>query len=564
VKPRRHEIAALVLVIALPSGPVGAQVPGVPQDRPSERPLPLPRPEPQRPAPQIELPPLELVPGESRALPGLRVTVNEFRFVGNTAFSSVELASVAAPYRGREIGSDDLEALRIALTRHYIERGFINSGALLPDQEVTQGVITFQIVEGRLTGIEVHGSRRLRESYVRDRVALAAGPPMNVYAIRDRLFLLQQDPRIQRLDAALLPGTRPGEATLRVDVDEAPSRRAYFTLNNHRPPSVGAEQAEIELLDYNLLGFGDSLALRGGVTQGSNDVDLTYAIPFNARDTALQFRYAKTNSTVVEAPFEQLDVKNISQTIGIGLWYYPHKTPQEEIGLGFTFELRENRSYLLGEPFAFSPGTPPDGKVRLSVLRFAQTWLKHDPERVFAARSTFSAGIDAFDATINPASEPDGRFLAWLGQLQYVERLFARRDELVIRTDAQLTDDPLFSLEQFSVGGANSVRGYRENQLVRDNGLYTSIEYRLTLWSDPGRGHRVQLAGFYDRGRSWNRERPTPEPEVLASVGVGLRATYYPWLDFELYYGRRLKNIGNTGNDLQDRGIHFQLRARVW
>ena len=564
MKLRRRASVALVLGISWLCGPLEAQVPGVPQDRPSERPLPLPKVEPERPAPKIELPPLEFGPDEKQPLPGLRVRVTEFRFVGNTVFTAEELASIAAPYRGRDIGSDDLETIRIALTRHYVERGFINSGAVLPDQEVSAGVVTFQIIEGRLTGIEVKGNRRLRESYIRERVALAAGPPMNVYAIRDRLFLLQQDPRIQRLDAALLPGTRPGEATLRVDVDEAPSRRAYLTFNNHRPPSVGAERGEVELLDYNLLGFGDSLALRGGLTQGSKDVDLTYAIPLNARDTALQFRYAQTSSTVVEPPFDQIDVKNNSQTAGVGVWHYPHKTPQEEVGLGLTFEQRQNRSYLLGEPFAFSPGTPPDGRVRLSVLRFAQSWLKHDPESVFAARSTFSAGFDAFNATVNTGSEPDARFLAWLGQLQWVERLFARRDELVIRADAQLANDPLLSLEQFSVGGANSVRGYRENQLVRDNGLFTSIEYRLTVWSDPGRGHRVQLAGFYDSGRSWSRERPTPEPEVLASVGVGLRATYYPWLDFELYYGRRLKDIGNTGNDLQDRGIHFQLRARVW
>ena len=183
---------------------------------------------------------------------------------------------------------------------------------------------------------------------------------------------------------------------------------------------------------------------------------------------------------------------------------------------------------------------------------------------MFAARSTFSGGIDAFDATIDSASEPDGRFYAWLGQLQWVERLFERRDELVMRVDTQFAGDPLPSLEQFSVGGAHSVRGYRENQLVRDNGVFTSIEYRLTAWSDPGRGHRVQLAAFYDRGRSWNRDRPTPEPKVLASAGIGLRATYYPWLNFEIYYGKPRTDVAGANDDLQDKGIHFQLRAQLW
>ena len=560
----RHGTVVSVICMVLLCGSSAVEAVEVPQDRPSERPLQLPESAPEQPAPVLDLPPLDLGPGTQPALPAMRVHIHDFRFTGNTAIASDELDAVVAAYRGRELSNDDFEVIRVALTRHYIKRGFINSGAVLPDQEIKAGIITFQIIEGRISRIDVIGSRRLPESYVHDRVALDAGPPVNVYAIRDRLYLLQQDPRIRRLDAALLPGTRPGEAILRIDLDEALSQRVWFTVNNYRPPSVGAERAEVELFDYNLLGYGDTFGLRGGVTEGSDDLDLNYAIPLNARDTALQLRYARNRSAVVESPFDQLDVQSRSQTIGIGVWHFLHKAPQEEVGLGVTFEQRQSRSYLLGEPFAFSPGTPANGRVRLSALRFAQSWLTHNPDRVLSARSTFSVGVDAYDPTLNSSGEPDARFLAWLGQLQWVERLFARHDELVTRVDTQVTDDPMLSLEQFSVGGAHSVRGYRENQLVGDNGLVASMEYRLSLWSDPGRGHRVQLAGFFDWGRSWNRERPTPEPEVLASIGAGLRATYYPWLDFELYYGSRLKKVAEQNNDLQDRGVHFQLRARVW
>jgi len=564
VSIHRHGTVVSVICMVLLCGSSAVEAVEVPQDRPSERPLQLPESAPEQPAPVLDLPPLDLGPGTQPALPAMRVHIHDFRFTGNTAIASDELDAVVAAYRGRELSNDDFEVIRVALTRHYIKRGFINSGAVLPDQEIKAGIITFQIIEGRISRIDVIGSRRLPESYVHDRVALDAGPPVNVYAIRDRLYLLQQDPRIRRLDAALLPGTRPGEAILRIDLDEALSQRVWFTVNNYRPPSVGAERAEVELFDYNLLGYGDTFGLRGGVTEGSDDLDLNYAIPLNARDTALQLRYARNRSAVVESPFDQLDVQSRSQTIGIGVWHFLHKAPQEEVGLGVTFEQRQSRSYLLGEPFAFSPGTPANGRVRLSALRFAQSWLTHNPDRVLSARSTFSVGVDAYDPTLNSSGEPDARFLAWLGQLQWVERLFARHDELVTRVDTQVTDDPMLSLEQFSVGGAHSVRGYRENQLVGDNGLVASMEYRLSLWSDPGRGHRVQLAGFFDWGRSWNRERPTPEPEVLASIGAGLRATYYPWLDFELYYGSRLKKVAEQNNDLQDRGVHFQLRARVW
>ena len=563
MKTYRHAIVAPAISMVLLCASI-AQAVEVPQDRPSERPLPLPGVGLEEAPPLLELPPLDPDLGETPALPALRIRVDDFRFIGHTAFTDAELGSVTAAYRGRDLGSDDLEAIRVALTRYYIERGFINSGAILPDQDVTTGIITFQIIEGRLSRIEVRGHRRLPESYIRKRVALVAGPPANVYAIRDRLFLLQQDPRIQRLDAALLPGARPGEATLRIDLDEAPTRRLYLSINNHRPPSVGATRAEIEFTDYNLLGYGDTLGLRGGATDGSDDLDFSYALPLDARDTTLQFRYARGNSVVVEPPFEQIDITSRSQTVGLGLWHFPYKSPRDEFGLGLTLEQRQSRSFLLGEPFAFSPGTPADGRVRVSAVRFAQSWLTNNPARVLAARSTFSVGVDALDATLNPAGQPDARFLVWLGQFQWVERLFVRRDELVTRIDTQIANDPLLSLEQFSVGGARSVRGYRENYLVRDNGLFASLEYRFTLWSNTNHGHRVQLASFFDWGRSWNREQASPEPKVLASVGVGVRATYHPRVDFELYYGSRLKKVEKRDEDWQDKGIHFQLRARLW
>jgi hemolysin activation/secretion protein len=102
---------------------------------------------------------------------------------------------------------------------------------------------------------------------------------------------------------------------------------------------------------------------------------------------------------------------------------------------------------------------------------------------------------------------PDGEFFAWLGQFQWVRRFDPWGAQLVFRTDVQLAEDPLLSLEQFAMGGHATVRGYRENELVRDNGIISSLEVRVPLWSDtPGRP-MVELAPFFDWGNSWNTDR---------------------------------------------------------
>lgn len=538
------------------------QVPNVPMDRPGERPLPSPDAEPS-PVPKIDLPPIDVAPYEGRKPSALRVRVTAFRFVGNTVFSNAELAEVVAAYVDRDIDTEDLETIRLALTRHYVDRGFINSGAIIPDQDVASGIITLQLVEGRLSSIAVVGNQRLRQSYIEDRIRLGAGPPLNVYAIRDQLFVLQQDPRIRKIDAALAPGLRPGEATLRIDVEEESSRRLYLNVNNHRPPSVGATGAELEFVDNNLLGVGDTVGLRYGLTRGLDNVDLSYAVPVNARDTSVTLRYAHSDSDVVETPFSALDIKSKSENIGLGVWHPYHKTPRAEHGFGVLLERRRSQTFLLNEPFAFELGADLQGRSRVTALRLQQSWLTHEPVRVLAARSTFSIGIDALDASMNGV-EPDGRFIAWLGQFQWAERLLERREEFVVRADVQLANEALLSLEQFPVGGANSVRGYRQNQLVRDNGMFASFEYRWPLFLDPDSSHRLQFAAFADLGRSWNSDRPTPSPETLSSVGVGLRGMYAKRVEYQLYVGYGLRDVDQPSYDLQDDGVHFQLRAQLW
>ena len=157
-------------------------------------------------APRQVLPPLPpSPPGASRQLPMARVFVREIRVTGNTAFSDAELAQVIAPYVGRELTTEELEALRLTLTRLYVNRGYLNSGVIIPDQTVSEGVITLHVIEGELGRIEVQGNRWFRSDYIRKRLALGIEPPLNIGTLQERLQLLRQDARIEQLNAELRP-----------------------------------------------------------------------------------------------------------------------------------------------------------------------------------------------------------------------------------------------------------------------------------------------------------------------------------------------------------------------
>jgi hemolysin activation/secretion protein len=539
-----------------------------PRIRSGEPPL-LRTDEPRPPVPPSQiLPPVPPAPPQQlEPLPGVRVLVREIRVVGSTIFSAKELARVTAPYVGREVTAEDLEALRLTLTRLYVDRGYISSGAILPDQTVAEGVITYQIVEGGLQGVTIEGNRWFRSSYFTRRFSLAGGPPLNVNELQQRLQTFLEDPRIQRLNAELRPGPRPGEAFLDVRVEERFPFHLWLSFDNYQPPSIGAERGLITLEHENLTGNGDVLTLRYGRSEGVDPLlDFRYALPFTARDTTASFQYRRNTFTVIEEAFRELEIESKSEIFTLGLRQPVYRTPSTEIALELIGERLSQQSSLLGEPFSLSPGAQ-QGESTVTAIRSVQEFVHRSQHQVIAGRSRFSVGVDALGATVNHEKDvPDGRFFAWLGQFQWVRRLPPLLDtQLIFRADLQLTPDALLTLEQLPIGGRYSVRGYRENTLVRDNAFLTSLEARVPVIRGVAWADYVQLAPFVDYGRGWNTKLPTEKPGDLPSVGIGLRWALSLQQPFplrpqlEVYWGYPLRDVETAGKNLQDAGVHLQF-----
>lgn len=112
-------------------------------------------------------------------------------------------------------------------------------------------------------------------------------------------------------------------------------------------------------------------------------------------------------------------------------------------------------------------------------------------------------------------------------------------------------------MERFSVGGVNTVRGYRQNQLVADNGILGSVEVRVPLTSDP---KVLQLVPFFEIGTVWNNREIDPDPATIASLGLGSRWLITPDLSLHLDYGIPLISVGDRGNSLQENGLYFSVR----
>lgn len=451
-----------------------------------------------------------------------RVYVRQFRLEGNTVFSDQELSGITAPYENRDITSEQLQELRRKLTRYYVDKGYVNSGVVIPDQKMIDGILILHIIEGSLSKIDISGNKYFRNSYLEKRLRLGAGPPLNIFDLRESLLILQQDPRIERINDKLSPGAEKEESVLKVQVEEELPYTLGAEVGNTVSPAIGGVRGGMYFIHDNLCGNGDIFAAEVGVTAtGLADWDIAYSIPLTARDTMLGVQYRRNQATIIETPFKNLDIESLTDTMGITVSHPFMKKANTEFSLGLTGERRYSKTTLLGRSYSFSPGIK-DGEATVTALRFFPEYMLRSQTQVFAVRSTFNLGVDTFDATAD-SPDPNAKFFSWQIQVQFIRRIFDTDMEMAFRTDAQLSADPLLPVEKFPIGGMYSVRGYRENRLVRDNGVASSLECRIPVLYN-GKGRRVlQLTPFFDYGASWNTSTPTYGHRQIYSLGVALR-----------------------------------------
>lgn len=547
--------------------PLLAQTSFPPPDilEPPSQTVPTPEtPVPRLPPPEELLrPPISVPDGtQPQPLPDnvpTTITVERFEVVGSTVFSPAELEEVTQPFTQRPISLAELFQARSAVTQLYVDRGYITSGAYIPPQQLRDGVVRIQVVEGTLEEITITGTQRLKPSYVRNRLAIATKQPLNRDRLLEALQLLQLNPLIENLSAELSAGTRPGQSILEVRVSEADTFNTQVTLDNGRSPSVGTFRRRLQLSEANLLGLGDELSVAYTNTAGSNSLDASYTLPLNARNGTLDFAYGTLSSQVIEEPFDQLDIDANSQYYELTLRQPLVETPREEFAIGLTASHRKSQASLLGGDIPFPAlGADEQGRTQISALRFFQEWTRRSNREVLAARSQFSLGLDALDATISDTG-PDSRFFAWRGQGQWV-RLLAPDTLLLLRTDIQLTDRPLVALEQFGLGGQDTVRGYRQDLLLADNGLFASAEVRLPIARVRQWDSVLQLTPFVDFGTAWNRgDREALNPDTLASVGLGLRWQMGDRLTARFDWGIPLVSVDANKDTWQENGLYLSI-----
>jgi hemolysin activation/secretion protein len=335
------------------------------------------------------------------ARPSSPAVVREFKFQGNKVFSESQLQGVLSAYTRRKLSDAQIEQARIKVSRYYIDHGYTNSGALLKGRDLKAGIVYFQIVEGKVGTIHVVGNRWIGSSYIKSRLSRGgADDPYNANQTADNIATIRREDlneSILGLDADLEPGNELGHSVLDVNVKDQQPFRASLIYDNRRPAGVGAQEISLLAQDVNLTGDNDPLEVDYVIARqtrnsfgfsGGDNLAVTYTRPITSSDTTLSLHYSRADFTVIEAPFQNLDIESNEDIYSIALRQPLIERKNLDLGVAIQVDREESHTSLLGVPFTLAPGAS-NGTADLTVFRFVQDFSLQRDADVLALHQAF-------------------------------------------------------------------------------------------------------------------------------------------------------------------------------
>lgn len=113
---------------------------------------------------------------------------------------------------------EDLVALVNSVTALYIEKGYINSGASLPEQNLSDGTLEITVKEGQLNKVTVTDSGRISAGHIESVIRNEVSGPLQISSLQRAFNRLENDATIDTVKGQLVPGSLSGESVLNVSV----------------------------------------------------------------------------------------------------------------------------------------------------------------------------------------------------------------------------------------------------------------------------------------------------------------------------------------------------------
>jgi len=516
------------------------------------------RPLPQQGATEVVPPPAAASPKRGNAL-----EVMGFKFKGNTLIRSAELEVALEEYRTKRLDFAEIDGLSQVIAAFYRARGFLAS-VVLPAQDVSDGVVTFVVLEATVGKVVTEPQSGARTDPQRVQALVAAQLPQGEVfraAPLDRALLLANDLPGVAVTGALAEGEAGRQTDLVLKVVDKPLWSGDATLDNAGGRSTGVNRLSMNGNGHGVLGLGDLWSASALANQGSTYLRLGATAPVGLDGWRLGANASRLEYHVIDADYASQRLEGASAVLGLEAMYPLVRAQQHNLYFSAALDDKSFINYASGSAVSdyasralawslygnrfddFAGGGSTNGNITITQGHLV---LDNYPNHAADASTVQTAG--------------DYRKLRYgLSRLQFI----AQDLTLLASLSGQWTDQNLDSSEKFGLGGSTGVRAYPGGEGSGAIGQLLSAELRWR-WSDA-----LVLSAFYDTGsvtiNARNNFTGASALNAYALSGGGL-ALAWQWdnrASAKLTWARRNGNNPNpaaNGND-QDGTL---VQDRLW
>lgn len=526
----------------------------------SKRRIPERKEEPEIEVEEVERPRAE---GEIE-----KVFIERIDVSGNTVISDVEIDKITAPFEGKEVTLSDLQTVADNISSLYREKGYITSFAYLPPQKIDTASVRIEIIEGKLNEVRIEGSRYFRESLLMWNFRTEKGDIINYDKILWDLRRINENPD-RAVQAVMVPGPEKGTTDVVLKVQDRFPYHAFVSWNHQGTRFIGRHKFALGVQANNMFTLDDTAQGTVQFSRESFAVSVSEQVPISNFGTKLGYDFTKS-IVWPKKNLSEFDIVGRSQTMS---WYVTQVLPDFIDNLTAStvvgFDYITSQTKLLGNKYSHDD---------LRIAKVALNAQYDDPWGYDFIYQEFDFGIPHIFGGMGRENLESARRGGAGGQFvksyTSISRVQNLPKDIMLNTSVQfqLTNNRLTPSQQFYLGGANTVRGYPESEVLVDNAFLANIELHFPTYftgnvklpfSDEPLRQRLQFFTFFDLGFG-NLEDPVAGEEPwnrLMGYGVGVRFRLHKKIFARVAFGFP---VGQGPSDHRDYQVHFTVRTELF
>jgi hemolysin activation/secretion protein len=458
------------------------------------------------------------------------------------------------------------DAINVAIGRYYREKGFFLARAFIPEQKIENGLVAINIVEGYIDQVVISGNRLYSDEQVSELFGPLQGEAIFLDNVENAVFIANDYPGM-KANVLFGPGLEPGSAALQVNIKEETSD-GYVTFDNYGSTFTGENRLRGNYQFYNLLGLADRLDLNGILTlqpQNSLYYDIAYQQPVLANRYLVGGSY-NSNEFDVGGDLTDLGINGTSTALRGFMTRIMSRGRTARLTSTVDLSLKESTSRVVSSL---------NSRDKLAVIgtsaNYAGTsWSSSSAYQQISAK--LSIGLAGFLGSMDNNGDglsgrrgsiqdrAGGDFTKINIDYLRVSQL-TEFQSLLLRFSGQTTPDILTSMEQFSLGGPDTVRAYPVAEALVDKAWLVSVEWRADASPEIPQTwlNKLLFSVFYDYATGTLNEPLTNDFASVSLSGFGFGAQVQP---FNKFTAKMLLafDLGDEPSENQSMPFYFSLR----